>query len=85
MYMQTLWAVRENMNNPERRLIESIRNDVINQKPCDICGDTSYKARLYDARPYLMRGRCCDRWNFRLVVPRRVEIALAYRRGLRRY
>ena len=73
------------MNDPERRLIESIRKDVINQKPCDICGDTSYKARLYDARPYLMRGRCCDRCNFRLVTPRRVEIALAYRRGLRRY
>ena len=52
---------------------------------CKHCGDKSYKARLYDARPYLMRGRCCDRCNFRLVTPRRVEIALAYRRGLRRY
>ena len=48
---------------------------------CDICGESGKFARDHNAAPVLEYGRCCNRCNYRIVIPKRFELAIIARWG----
>jgi len=51
------------------------------QTKCDLCNETGKFSRNNNAAPY--EGRCCNRCNYRIVIPKRFELSRIAMRGER--
>ena len=51
---------------------------------CDVCGVNGVGARIHNAQPIVI-GMCCQNCNYRIVIPKRLENMLKYKRKVKKW